>query len=159
MQIKKPIRVTRTYTQRIAANVARVFPLLCPVREADWIDGWDPLYVVTATGVAEADCVFATAAPIADAIWYVTRYEPAAGFVEMLKITPQVTACRLSIQLKEVADGSEATIIYTHTSLGPEGDAFVDTFTEEFYAGFMRDWEMRINHYLTHGSALQGARD
>ena len=37
MNITKPKRVTRTYTQRLVAEPAAVFPLLCPVREADWI--------------------------------------------------------------------------------------------------------------------------
>ena len=76
--------------------------------------------------------------------------------MEMLKVTPHVTACRLTIQLRPVATGSEASITYTHTSLGPEGDAFVASFTEGArYRQFMQDWEARINHYLVHGSALR----
>jgi len=63
----------------------------------------------------------------------------------------------LTIQLRLVGGGSEATITYAHTSLGPEGDAFVASFTEEYYRQFMRDWEARINHYLSHGSALRTA--
>ena len=60
MQISQPRRVTRTYTQRLTAAPARVFPLLCPVREADWIEGWDPISVWSESGVAEPDCVFTT---------------------------------------------------------------------------------------------------
>ena len=158
MQVTPPNRVTRTYTQRLVAEPARVFPLLCPVREADWIDGWDPLVVFTESGVAERDCVFVTEGNPTDAIWYITRHEESDGFVEMLKITPAVTACRLSIQLRAVEAGdvrSEATITYTHTSLGPEGDAFVASFTEEHYAEFMSEWETRINRYLSTGSILR----
>lgn len=155
MNISKPNRVTRSYTQRLAAEPSVVFPLLCPVREAQWIDGWDPISVVTRSGVAEVDCVFVTAAAPNNAIWYITRYEPDNGFVEMLEITPLVTACKLDIQLRAVAPGSQALITYTHTSLGPEGDAFVASFTDDYYSQFMRDWEARINHYLLHGAALQ----
>lgn len=157
MKIVKPIRATRTYTQRLVAEPAAVFPLLCPVREADWIDGWNPPLVISSSGFAEPDCVFTTSAQPNDAIWYVTRHEPAAGFVEMLKITPSVTACRLSIQLRAVGAGSEADITYCHTSLGPEGDKFVESFTEDFYRQFMLDWESRINHYLSHSTALKSA--
>ena len=103
---------------------------------------------------AEPDCVFTTSATPSDAIWYITRHEPAAGFIEMLKITPAVTACRLTIQLRPTAGGCEADITYSHTSLGPLGDAFVASFTEDYYREFMRDWEARMNHYLRHGSAL-----
>jgi hypothetical protein len=126
------------------------------VREADWIDGWDPDVVWSESGVAESDCVFLTGvgAGADDAIWYITRHEPGDGFVEMIKITPSVTACRLSIRLSRCASGAEATITYAHTSLGPAVDTFVAAFTEEYYQQFMRDWETRINHYLSHGSLL-----
>lgn len=157
MKIAQPLRVTRTYTQRLVAEPAKVFPLLCPVREADWIDGWDPVAVFTYSGVAEQDCVFVTAAEPSNAIWFITRHEPEKGFVEMLKITPDVTVCKLTIQLRPVQGGSEADVTYAHTSLGPEGDAVVNAFTEAYYEQFMRDWEKRINHYLTHGSMLSEA--
>ena len=150
MKIIKPNRVTRTYTQPLVAEPSKVFPLLCPVREADWIEDWEPLVVFSHTGVAEQDCVFVTGAEPINAIWYITRHEP-ANFVEMVKITPMVTACKLTIQLRPVERGSEATVTYTHTSLGAEGDTFVASFTEEYYHQFMQDWETRINHYLIHG--------
>ena len=155
MKIAKPIRVTRTYTQHLVAPPSRVFPLLCPVREVDWLEGWDPPEVFAESGVAEPDCVFLTEGGPARTIWYVTRHEPGNGFIEMIKITPAVTACRLTIQLRPVAGGSEASISYSHTSLGPAGDAFVASFTEEHYRQFMRDWEERMNHYLAHGTLLR----
>lgn len=155
MKITKPIRSTRTYVQKLIAEPAAVFPLLCPVREADWIEGWDPPLVISTSGLAEPDCVFITSAEPIDAIWYVTRHEPAEGFVEMLKITPSVTACRLTIQLRPRVSGSEAEITYCHTSLGPKGDEVITSFTEEFYRKFMQNWEVRVNHYLRHGTALR----
>jgi hypothetical protein len=162
MNLTPPNRVSHTYVQRLVAPPSAVFPLLCPVREAEWIEGWDPIDVWSRSGVAEADCVFTTAAPAGaahDAIWYITRHEPEAGHVEMLKITPGVTACRLTIQLSATAAGSEAAVSYMHTSLGRAGDVFVAGFTPEYYLQFMRDWEARINHFLRTGTALAGERD
>lgn len=161
MKIAAPNRVSHSYVQHLVAGPDEVLPLLCPVREADWLDGWDPLAVWSRSGVAEPDCVFITPASggaTHDAIWYVTRHEPGTGLVEMLKITPGVTACRLAIQLAAVAKGCEAAITYTHTSLGPAGDLFVAGFTAEFYRGFMQEWETRMNHYLATGEALRGNR-
>ncbi len=157
MIISRPNRATRTNVQKLVGPPAKVFPLLCPVREADWIEGWDPPVVITQSGFAEPDCVFLTDADPGHAIWYITRHEPGAGIVEMIKITPAVTACKLTIQLRPVAAGSEATVTYSHTSLGPVGDAFVASFTEEHYRQFMREWEARINHYLVHGTAQQAS--
>jgi len=155
MNISQPNRVTRSYTQRLVGKPDAVFLLLCPVRESDWIEGWNPVSVVSNSGVAEPDCVFITDASPNDAIWYITRHEPGNGFVEMLKITPLVTACRLTIQLDQTPTGSDATITYTHTSLGPEGDSLVASFTDDYSQQFMRDWEARVNHYLAHGNALR----
>ena len=154
MEIRTPRRVTRTFTQHLAAEPSRGFPLLCPVREADWIEGWDPVLVWSASGVAERDCVFVTAGESAQAIWFIIRHEPESGFLEMLKITPGVTACRLSIQLRGSLKGTDAAITYSHTSLGPAGDDFVEKFTEEHYRRFVRDWESRLDHYLITGEAL-----
>jgi hypothetical protein len=154
MKVVKPNRAVRSHTQHLVGSPEGVFPLLCPVREADWIQGWDPLLVLSSSGVAEPDCVFTTSAAPVDAVWYVTRYEPQHGFVEMVKITPTVTACRLTIELRATTDGCDAVVTYTHTSLGPEGDRFVASFTDAHYAKFMQDWEARINHYLRTGLML-----
>lgn len=154
MKIARPNRVTRTYTQRLVAPPDAVFPLLCPVREADWIPGWDPLLVISASGLAEPDCIFVTSSQPSDALWYVTRHEPQAGLVEMIRVTPAVTACRLTIRLRATAAGCEADVTYSHTSLGPQGDDFVASFTEDFYRRFMQEWESKLNHYLRHGTAL-----
>jgi hypothetical protein len=160
MNVRPPNRVTHTYTQRLVAPPAGVFPLFCPVREADWIDGWNPPLVLSVSGLAEPDCVFVTDARPYDAIWYVTRHEPGRGFVEMIKVTPEVTACKLTIQVRAAAGGSEADVTYSHTSLGPQGDVFLATFTAEYYVQFMREWEERMNYYLKHGKALRsGAKE
>ena len=158
MNIRPPNRVTHTYTQRLVAPPAAVFPLLCPVREADWIDGWNPLLVLSHSGRAEPDCVFVTDARPYDAVWYITRHEPECGFVEMIKVTPDVTVCKLTIRVRATGAGSEADVTYSHTSLGPQGDVFVASFTAEFYVQFMREWEDRMNHYLTHGAALRAGK-
>jgi hypothetical protein len=151
MLIQQPNRVVRSYTQHLCAGPDRVFPLLCPVREAEWLERWDPIAVQTKSGAAEVDCVFSTPAAPSKAVWYITRHEPETGFVEMIKITPEVTACKLRIQLTVTPEGCEALVTYLHTSLGPEGDAFVGAFTEEHYLAFMVDWETRLNHFLRTG--------
>ena len=154
MQIVKPNRVSHTYTQTLVAAPSRVFPLMCPVREAEWIDGWDPSLVITESGLAEKDCVFITESHPDDAIWFITQHEPAIHFVEMVKVTPGVTVAKLSIQLQASEGGSVATVTYQHTSLGPAGDEFITALTEGHYVRFMKEWEEQVNHYLAHGAML-----
>ena len=148
MRIVRPNRATHTWRQRLHAPAERVFPLLCPVRETEWAGGWAPHLVISTSGVVERDCVFTTPEGETTAIWYVTRHQPEAWYVEMLKITPQVTACRLDVQL--VPDGTRcfADVQYSHTSLGAAGDRFVAGFTAEHYERFMRAWESELNAFL-----------
>jgi hypothetical protein len=154
MNITKPNRATHTYRQRLHAPPERVFPLLCPVQETEWGDGWLPELVISSSGVAERDCVFITTDELEKAIWYVTRHEPEELFIEMLKIVPGVTACRLEIRLSNDGAGCAADISYSHTSLGPAGDEFVAKFTADYYQKFMQSWEKALNHYLTTGQML-----
>jgi hypothetical protein len=155
MRITKPNRATHTYTQQLCAPPARVFPLLCPVRETEWADGWLPELAISCSGIAERDCVFITPEKPGKAIWYTTRHEPENWFVEMLKIVPGVTACRLEIRLTPNADGCFADVTYSHTSLGAAGDEFVAGFTADSYQKFMRIWEKELNHFLNTGSMLR----
>ncbi len=73
----------------------------------------------------------------------------------MVKITPGVTACKLTIDVRPNGQGSDADVCYSYTSLSPVGDAFVAAFTEEHYLQSMQEWEARINHYLQHGQMLK----
>jgi hypothetical protein len=124
------------------------------VREAECVKGWLPELVISSSGVAERDCVFITPGKPGKAIWYVTRHDPARWFVEMLKILPGVTACRLEIQLSEDGAGCFADVTYSHTSMGSAGDDFVATFTPDYYQRSMQAWEKALNHYLTTGELL-----
>lgn len=159
MQIERPNRVERSYVQRLEGPPERVFRLLCPVREADWLDGWDPVRVLSESGLAEEGCVFVTTDGADQTVWTVTRHEPAAGLVEMVRVTPGVTVCRLRITLEAAPHGTDATVAYRHTSLGPRGDDFVAAFTEAHYLAFMRHWERALNHYLRSGECLREAGD
>ena len=60
MRVEKPNRVSRSYTQHLGAPPTEVFPLLCPVREAEWVKDWRPRLVLSDSGFAEPDCVFIT---------------------------------------------------------------------------------------------------
>jgi hypothetical protein len=154
MKITKPTRATHRYRQRLHATPAKVFPLLCPVRETEWADGWAPELVISSSGVAERECIFLTPDKLGTAIWFITCHEPERWFVEMLKILPGVTACRLEIQLSENGDGCDADITYSHTSIGAAGDEFVAQFTADYYRRFMQAWEKELNHFLKTGRRL-----
>ncbi|HVR43421.1 MAG TPA: hypothetical protein VMS56_08240 [Thermoanaerobaculia bacterium] len=146
MEIVRPVRVTRTYNQRLFAEPNRVFPLLCPVLESQWVEGWDPRLVISESGIAERDCVFVTGDP--EAIWVVTEYVPPER-IEFVKVTPGVTASRITIGLERAAEGeTRAEVIYSHTALGPEGERYVAEMTEDAWLRFITEWEEALNRHL-----------
>ena len=149
MDIISPRRVKRTYRQTLNAKPADVFPLLCPVREVDWVEGWLPRLVISESGVVEPDCVFVTPDSPSDAVWYVTQHDPEFWRLEILKIVPDVTATRLQIALSGEGEKTFADVTYTHTSLGPEGDRLVAQLTAEAFETFMKKWESSLNKYLS----------
>ena len=156
MILARPNRRRHSYTQSIDARPEDVFPLLCPVRELDWVDGWNPSLVLSNTGGAEADCIFTTPGTPKDTVWIVTRYEPEQLRLEMLMVTPGRTVGKLEISLRSKAGGrTAAEVAYTHTSLGPQGDEFLAGFTADWYRDFMETWETELNHFLATGTKLR----
>ena len=61
-----------SYSQINHAPPEVVFPLLCPVRERDWLDGWTYDMIHSNSGLVEMDYVFATPGnEIGRTIWQV----------------------------------------------------------------------------------------
>lgn len=155
MRIEAPHRAVRSYTQRLDAPPEAVFPLLCPVRECEWVEGWDPRLVISASGLAELDCVFVTGPAEDEATWVVTEYEPPEriGFV---KLTPGKTLARISIELAPEAEArTRAQVTYGYTALSQKGREVVDGFTEKHYTEFMKEWEGALNGFL--GKVARGS--
>ena len=118
MQIVKPNRIRHEYSQTICASPDVVFQLLCPVEEEKWVPGWNPEFVISASGVAERDCVFQTSGEPERSVWIVNCYAPERFYVEMYKVTPEHTVGKLCIQLSLIKKGrTQADISYEYTSL------------------------------------------
>jgi len=155
MNVLKPTRVIHTGVQYLDGTPARVFPLYCPVRTTEWIDGWDPVRVYTDSGLVERDCTFITREDGQDSVWTVTFHDPDACHLELVKVTPGVAVCRIEILVLPVDETrARASVTCAHTSLGPPGDALLAGLTEAHYERRMRTWETSINHYLRTGTCL-----
>ena len=162
MDVRPPVRVTHTFTQALDGTPDEVLPLLCPVREAEWVPGWAPRLVWSTSGVAEPDCVFLTpddaAGPEAEAVWTILGVDAVAGTVEMLKVTPGFLVVRLSIALAALAGGGcQAEVTYRYTALSPAGEAYVRERSPAAYEAFMRGWEEALNAYLRSQKRSLGA--
>lgn len=149
-------RVVHHYTQSNQAPPEQVFPLLCPVREADWVPGWKYRLIYSQSGVAELGCVFSTPNDEGpESTWLCTEYDPAGLRIAYAWITPGLVACQLRIQLEPgPSSTTHAHIAYTYTGLSPAGNQEVERFSAEWFRTKMQGWESAINHYLRSGKVI-----
>ena len=111
-----PIRVTRSYTMTADAPPAEVFPLLCPVREYEWIEPWSCDMVFSESGLAESNAVFRTRFPAqgGEETWIVCRYEKDRA-IAFIRLVPGFKVNRLDIDLTAASDRTARTVSVHHS--------------------------------------------
>lgn len=156
MNERNAVRVVRETTMRLSAPPERVFPLLCPVREHDWIDAWKARIVHTESGLAEKGCVFTTAeAHGGESVWAVTRYEPQAGVIEFVVVTPGLVVTTLEITLHREGPATRAEWRRTFTALSAAGERAVAQLAGPAFDERMRRLERQLDHFLASGEMLR----
>jgi hypothetical protein len=149
-------RLRKTYSMSLHFPPEQVFPLLCPVREYEWIEPWQCELIHSDTGVAELDCVFKTnfADDGPEDTWVVSRYEPPL-LIEFVRINA-LRSLRYSLSLARNDDGT-TKLAWTQifTGLSPEGDDFIKGLSDSAYRQRMATRERQINHFLATGKMLK----
>jgi len=144
-------RITRTTIIRLAAPPGRVFPLFEPVGEKLWAHGWDPVMVYPPTGSPETNAVFTTqdhGGP--PTVWIIAQFDPAQFRITYMRVAPDSHVATIAIDCTgEGAEMTAARVTYTFTGLTAQGNAYVDTFSEDYYRAWLQQWEGAINHYLS----------
>jgi hypothetical protein len=154
----KSRRATHQYTQTNFASPETVFPLLCPVREAEWVPGWQCRLIYSKSGVAEAGCVFVTKEDGREITWIVTEYDPVALRIGFVWVNPGMVVTQIRIELEAVVPlKTFARIQYTYTGLSPEGNGEVEGYDERWFRKKMQSWEAAINHYLRTGKLIDAS--
>jgi hypothetical protein len=166
MTALKGNRVVHEFTQINPAAPGKVFPLLCPVLEADWLPGWQYCLIYSDSGVAELGCVFTTPNPPGSAVpdrvaaettWIVTDYDPAAFRIGYLWIDPGRIITELRIQLTPSGQNATRTHIrYRYTGLSLEGNRDLEHYDQKWFESKIQNWETAINHYLRAGKKMTG---
>ena len=152
------MRVAHEAVLTISALPEAVFPLLCPVREAEWVPGWQYRLVYSQSGVAELGCVFTTPNDDgSETVWIVTGYVPPER-IEFAWVWPERIATRLEIALAPAPGHmTSVTLRYTYTSLSPTGDDILRRYDEAWFAEKMHRFEEALNRYLQTGRKAEQA--
>ena len=147
-------RAVREFVQTIAAPPEKLFPLLCPVREADYLPGWQYRLVYSQSGLAEPGCVFTTPNDAgAETTWIVTEHQPPRR-VDFVWVQPGMLAARLAFTLQPAGPATELRARYEYTALSDAGGAQLATFTDAWFAQKMTGFGKALGHYLATGEML-----
>ena len=157
----KARRVLRSETITVQAKADDVFSLLCPVREAEWLDGWDYTLIYSESGYAEKGCVFISRCPgEADTIWMITHRDPTSRTITFSRVTPASRVADVHIQVQGLAqEKSGVTVSYEITALTEQGNHYIDALTVEKFRKSMAFWEKSLNHYMRTGQKLRVVTD
>ena len=152
-------QAAHSYRQINNATPDKVFPLLCPVREKDWIEEWDYTMIYSKSGVAEKGCVFTTPHHGKEVtVWYITEHDPENYIVEFVRLTPNEEVVKIGIKLEDNGNGSTtADITYQYTGLNDAKNEWIETEFEKSFRNSMIGWEKAINHYLKTGKMLKSS--
>ncbi len=157
------VRRTYRFEAEIAAPPERAFPLACPIREKEWIEGWSAQVVCSSTGVAELGAIFRTRIAVGE-LWVTSRHEPEAFRVEYVIFAGRHAVLKFDVAFEPTASGaSRLSIVRTYTGIDVLGRRRVLALDED---GVRRENEQiarQLDHFvrtgemLSTGGALPGA--
>jgi hypothetical protein len=149
-------RAILTRTISIDSTPGAIFPLLCPVREGEWADGWVGKPVFSVSGYAEENGLFATEhAGEEDTLWFVTKRDTTTYEIEFVYFAPHVQVVRLTIRVTpQSADKSNISVKYIRTGISEAGNEFIKNSGAHFDK-MMTEWKTSLNHYMKTGELLK----
>jgi hypothetical protein len=140
-------RVAHRASFSVAAPPSAVFPLLCPIRENEWIEGWVGRPLCSRSGVAEPDGVFLAGRDVHEpALYVVSRYEP-DRLIEYVVFRPARSVQRLAITLAPMAQGTAVEFSRVFTGLSPEGNRELERFTTESLSAQMDELGQALDRH------------
>lgn len=133
----------------------RIWPLLCPVREYDWIEMWNCELIHAQSGFNELDCVFRTRFPSEKEpeVWVTSRFEPCSR-LEFVRVNT-LRSIRYVITLEPMKDGTRLLWSQVLTGLSVQGNRFVAGVSDKEYARRMGMLRAMLDHYLRTGTMLK----
>jgi hypothetical protein len=141
-------RLVRHHRQTLHAAPERVFPLLCPVREQQWLPGFRARMIHSVSGVAEPGAVFATPQDTAPEVIWTTVEHARPRRVRFVRWHPGEMVVDLELDLSAGTGLTWLDVRYTYTAISPAGDARVQAMTEPQWIEQMTHWETTLNAWL-----------
>lgn len=139
---------------RLDASPGRIFPLLCPVREAEWLPGWQAKVLHSSSGFAELGCVFLTKDEDGrERVWIISRHDPLTGALQFVQFMAGLCVIRLDVQLEAVDQGTKAEWTYSVSALEPGHKDFFALYDDQHFQVRMGRLEQLLNEFLNLAAA------
>jgi hypothetical protein len=150
-QSKKRILICK---QKLKSTPEKIFPLLCPKREYEWIETWSCNIVFSETGFAELDCVFITEFPDdVKETWVIDRYIP-NSLIQFVRFS-ESRIIRFLIELQGNNDGTTSAIWTQYiVSLNEKGNSYIENLSQQGFETEIKTLENMLNHYLRTNTML-----
>lgn len=123
LQEKGPqyLRKVIRHTQTFKTTPDKLFPLLCPTTEFDWMDGWHCELVYSQSNYHEYNAIFKTDYFIPNETWVVSHFEP-NRIIEFVRVSEHVSV-KVDARICDNLDGtSTGTWIVNATALTKQGN-------------------------------------
>jgi len=146
------LRIVRKAAINLKSNAKTVFPLLCPVKEVDWIAGWENMctLIYTDSGIAEEACVFETDTPEeGKSLWICSHYDTENTEITYIKHVIGKAVIKWDMHVRDTTEGSTIDMVYNVTSLSKEGIEFVRKLDECGLATLFKNIQRDINTFVT----------
>lgn len=149
-------KLIQTYIQALEGTREEIFPLLCPVREKDWLQGWDYKMIYSESGYAEKGCMFETNNNYGSYRWIMTKHDKVNFGIQFIKTIKEDIVVIIDIDLEEKSEKlTHCEIQYTFIALGEAAsDRMYKENTEDEFNNHMRKWEDSLNYFLKHGEKV-----
>lgn len=130
-------------------QAADIYPLLCPVREYEWIPSWNCEMIYTSSGVNEKGCIFRTNYPGfgGPEIWVTSVFQPYER-VEFVRTSPCVTTI-LQITLSPENNGTHLVWTQTSTALNEEGNHVLENYNPDDFRNIINQRGQELDIFLS----------
>ncbi len=142
-------------TTTLNASPDKIFPLLCPVMEYEWIRGWRCEMIYTESGVIEKNCIFITNFDgIGRETWHVSEYIP-NEHICFIRVSNDLSI-RFDIDLIKRCDNT-TEMQWTHlfTSTTDNGRKLLMHMTQEAFSSSVILRGQQLDYFINTGSMME----
>jgi hypothetical protein len=156
-------RVYCTHATEIHAPAGKVFTLLCPVAEYEWIDGWGCNLVFTKSGTNEEGCIFTEgimgpvlAGSPASSTWLTNRYDEENHHIEFVIFVHDKAVVRYDVTLTDRDNGLTCVEMkFEITAMNDEIGRLSDEEIRARLMGIVDFLAKALKHYCETGEMLK----